>query len=292
MGMAAQELHSEVRRLVAMIEEHNGTNIADRAFEAQVDALISVFYDDIGEITTVPLRTLFDLFLIKTLYVNRRSRDADVLDYLGEFLTRYLFTRELFPIQRGTRSFVPYLSDILEEHTRTTHFQNAFEAHRKFAENALFITGVFPHALTRRRRWSPRGRPPAIPTIDRSYFIRNGKLFYRLAAQHDLAVVTQQRDVLLKLATYFEIYMEALNEMSERYILGFDMNLIADKMLDNFNRYRRTGDERALANARKYAAILKVDQSSFPRLWERRRSRAVILSPPGAGPGGPFAQPA
>lgn len=283
--MTTATLHEEVQRLIATIRAHDGENVADRAFVRTVDDLISVFYDDIAEISNVPLRSLFDLFIIKTLYVNRGSRDAEVIDYLGDFLTRYLFTRELFPIQRGQRSYTVYLSDILDESTRITHFQNLFEAHRKFADNALFITGIFPHALTRRRRWSPRGRPPAIPSIDRSYYIRNGKLFYRLAGQHELAELTGQRETLLKLSTYFEIYMDALNEMSERYILGFDMNLIADKMLDYFNRYRQTGEEKYLINARKYAAILKVDQASFPRLFQAGRSaRPTLLPRPGERP--------
>ena len=55
--------------------------------------------------------------------------------------------------------------------------------------------------------------------------------------------------------------------MSERYILGFDLDLIADKMLDNFNRYRETGDEHALDNARRYASILRLDRARFPALF-------------------------
>ncbi|MDP2950582.1 MAG: hypothetical protein Q8P22_13750, partial [Chloroflexota bacterium] len=84
-----------------------------------------------------------------------------------------------------------------------------------------------------------------------------------------------QRRTLTKLADYFEIYMDALNEASERYILGFDLNLIADKMLDNFNLYRRTGEEKYLENARKYAAILRVDEARFPALF--RRPRGAVL---------------
>ena len=102
-----------------------------------------------------------------------------------------------------------------------------------------------------------------------------GKASYRLAAEHDLAEFTQQRLTLYKLSGYFEVYMDALNEMSERYILGFDMNLIADKMLDNFNLYRRSGDESYLDNARKYAAILRIDEKRFPSLV--RRPRGHIL---------------
>jgi len=105
--------------------------------------------------------------------------------------------------------------------------------------------------------------------------VSTGKTCYRLAAGHELAEFTQQRGTLSKLAQYFEVYMDALNEMSERFIMGFDMHLIADKMLDNFNLYRRSGEEKYLENARKYAAILKVGASRFPSLF--RRPRGVVL---------------
>ena len=55
--------------------------------------------------------------------------------------------------------------------------------------------------------------------------------------------------------------------MSERYIVGFDMELIADKMLDNFNRYRETGEERSLDQARRYASLLRIDRQRFSSLF-------------------------
>jgi hypothetical protein len=171
-----------------------------------------------------------------------------------------------------------YLSDLLEETRRpgSVHFQNLFEAYRKFADNSLFIVGVFPQSLRRSRR-AGKGLGAF---VDRSYFRTNGKTYYHLAAQHDLAELTQQRETLEKLSAYFDIYSEALQEMSERYVMGFDMNLIADKMLDSFNLYRRTGEQRYLVNAQKYAALLKIDQSRFPSLFRKRRGRAVILEGP------------
>ncbi len=262
-------IEERVRELKATIAAHDGQNVAGWRFAREVDELISRFYDDIGAISTVSSRALFDLFVIKTLYVNRRSTDAQVIDYLGAMLERYLFTRELFPIVReGGRRTLMYLSDILQETTALSHFQNLFEAYRKYGDNALFVTGVFPRSLRRRRgghyRWS---RPAGF--VDASYYITTGKSMYRKASEHDLAEFTGQRELLAKLAAYFEIYMDALNEASERYILGFDMNLIADKMLDAINEYRRSGDERHLENARRYAAILKVDPAAYPRLFER-----------------------
>lgn len=266
---AGAMIEERVRELKATIAAHDGQNVAGWQFAREVDELISRFYDDIGAISTVSSRALFDLFVIKTLYVNRRSTDAQVIDYLGAMLERYLFTRELFPIVReGGRRTLMYLSDLLQETTALSHFQNLFEAYRKYGDNALFVTGVFPRSLRRRRgghyRWS---RPAGF--VDASYYITTGKSMYRKASEHDLAEFTGQRELLAKLAAYFEIYMDALNEASERYLLGFDMNLIADKMLDAINEYRRSGDERHLENARRYAAILKVDPAAYPRLFER-----------------------
>ena len=108
-----------------------------------------------------------------------------------------------------------------------------------------------------------------MPLVDQTYFVRTGKWSYRLASEHELAEETEQRVLLEKLAAYFELYMDALSEMSDRYILGFDFNLIADKMLDSINSYRRTGEERYLENARRYAAILKLDPEAFPSVMKR-----------------------
>ena len=272
-------LEAAVRELKDEIAGHDGRNIASAAFARRVDDLLSVFYDDLGAITNVSTRTLFDLFVIKVLYVGRTSTDASVVDYLGQLLDRYLYTKELFPIVREGKQSWFYLSDLLQEAERPTHFQNLFEAYRKYADNSLFVTGVFPKALRRRRRgrWGA-----AVPSIDRGYFVSTGKRFYRLAARHELADFTQQRELLEKLAAYFEVYMDALNEMSERYIMGFDLHLIADKMLDNVNRYRQTGEERYLQNARRYAAILKLDPEAFPSLAKAWHARGRVVEPPGA----------
>ena len=269
-------LEAAVRELKDVIGEHDGTNVARGAFARRVDALISAFYDDIAEIARVPTRTLFDLFVIKVLYVERRSTDAGVIDYLGQLLDRYLYTRELFPIAQDGKLSLYHLSDLLRETQQLTHFQNLFEAYRKYGDNSLFVTGVFPRALRRGRR---RAR---VAFVDRSYYVSTGKRFYHLAAEHELAEFTQQRALLEKLAAYFEVYMDALNEMSDRYIMGFDLRLIADKMLDNFNQYRRTGEERFLQSARRYAAILKVEPDAFPSLMKAARPRAYLLEPPPA----------
>ena len=207
------------------------------------------------------------------LYVNRRSRDAETLAYLGRMLARYLNAGELSLGRQ--KSYLPYLTDLMEE---TAHpsgaFQNQFEAARKYGDNALFISGVYPQSLGRRRRG---GRMGGAPLVDASYFISVGRKYYEMAASHELAAWVQQRETLLRLAQFFDVYVEALNEMSDRYVLGMDMRVIADKMLDAFNRYRQTKDAAHLDTARKYAALLRLDGRHWPELGGEAKPEPILF---------------
>lgn len=259
-------LETAVQDLKRLISEHDGTNVANPRFSRRVDELIHVFYDDIGEITTIPTRTLFDLFVIKVLYVERCSTDAAVVTYLGHMLDRCLSTGDLFPeSDDGSLSFSS-LTVRLQEMVRLKRFQNLFEAFRKYGDSALFLVGVFPEAGKKRAR---SGWAGSATTLDRAYYVSTGKRFYQMAAEQDAAEDTDQRDTLAKLSSYFEVYLDALNEMSERYLMGFDMNLIADNMLDSINSYRETGEERHLHDAGRFAAILRASPEDFPGLANR-----------------------
>jgi len=244
-----------------------GAQTRDWRFEREIDDLLDVFYDDIGTIKLLPLRSLFDLFLLKVMYVGRDARDPDVLDYLSDMMNRFLLSRELMRFNAQ----YDFLFSLLDEVKEKSRFQNLFEATRHMADNALFVTGIFPAAGRRRRGW---GRAPR---FDREHFIDLGRRYYHVAAEEELATVVGQRDVLSKLATGFRFYMETLNEVSQRYVLGFDMALMSNKMLDAYNAYRRTGDQAHLDSASKYAALLKIDRS-FPGM-RRPRGRILHLGP-------------
>ena len=261
--MVNSELAAEdIGILRETIRANDGSNVATSAFARKVDQLISDFYDDIGELSSLRLSDIIDLFLIKVLYVNRRSRDAETLGYLGRMMERYLQTGEL-SLDRN-HGFLPYLTGLMEETANPSGtFQNSFEAYRKYGDNALFLSGVFPQSLGRKRG---AGRMGGAPLVDVQYFVSLGRRYYEMAAGEDLAEWVHQRATLHRLAQFFDVYVEALNEMSGRYVLGMDMTIIADKMLDAFNEYRESGDPRKLEAARKYAALLKLDGSSWPEL--------------------------
>ncbi|MGE3075272.1 MAG: hypothetical protein AB7N24_16065 [Dehalococcoidia bacterium] len=255
-----------VREDIAILREtiraNDGENIATSAFARKVDQLISDFYDDIGELTGLQLGDILDLFVIKVLYVNRRSRDAETITYLGRLMERYLSSGEL-NLGPG-KSYLPYLSDLMEEEaTPSDNFAGKFETYRKYGDNALFITGVYPSSLGRKRA---SGRMGGSAMADKGYFITLGKRYYEMAARQDTAQWIHLRTTLERLARFFDIYVEALNEMSDRYVLGMDMQLIADKMLDAFNRYRESHDQQDLEAARKYAGLLRLDGKAWPAL--------------------------
>jgi hypothetical protein len=276
------ELADRIDNVQKIVEESDGQNVANGAFCRQVDDLLSLFYDDIGEIKNIDLGRLFYLFLVKCLYINRQSSRPAVLGYLAEMLTRFLWTREMFPLGLSPHHYLDMLSLILQEMESANAYQNLFEFHRKLGDNALFLTGLFPAAIgrrTRRRRWFT-----ATPKLDQARYVSFGQSNYLAAAHHDLAGWTGQRPTLTRLSEHFGTYMGALNEMSERYIMGFDLRLIADKMLDSINLYRRTGDERHRENASKYAALLKLDRGALAAAF-RRRPRYTLLNEPARNQG-------
>jgi hypothetical protein len=262
-------LEQRIRELKAIIAENDGRNAADSRFARAVDNLLSAFYDDIGHVTDTPSRALFDLFVIKVLYVGRRSCHADVIDYLGALLDTFLYARELFPPNADGKPQRMYFSDAINEEGRGDDAEtDRFESYRRYGDSALFLSGVFRQSLARRSKRAPgvlRREPP--PAVDDSYYVSTGRTMYRLASRLDEPEAVRQRETLERLARFFEIYVEALNEMSSRYIMGFDLDLLANKMLDSINAYRHQADTRALDNARRYAAILRLDADRYPSLF-------------------------
>jgi hypothetical protein len=270
-------IEERVEELKAIIAGNDGRNAADWRFARMVDELVDAVFDDVSQVKRMPARALFDLFIIKVLYVGRRSRDAQVLEYLGGLLESSLSAARIFPPGPDGRPRRPYFSDALGEAAQGEGFESAYEAYRTYGDSALFLSGMFPRALGRRRssRSGAVRRGGGARTVDRAYYVTTGKAMYRLAADDREAERQRIRAVLLKLAEYFEVYVDALNEISERYVMGFDADLIADKMLDSFNAYRASGEARALENARRYASILRVDRARFPSLFGGDAPRTV-----------------
>ncbi len=279
------DVETAVQALKESASAHEGRNIVDRAFAREVDTLLDGFYGDITQLKRIELRSLFDLFLLKALYIDRQSTSIATLDYLGSLLARHVQMREIFPIPDLAAHFGNLLESLMEEaeHGATREAQNLFEANRNIADSTLFLIGIFPASLTgRRSRWQRRRNPTmqVVPKLDISYYTRLGRSHYALASEHELARWTGQDRVLSRLSNNFGIYAEVLSEVAQTFIHGMDVQRVTNLMLDSYNAWRRTGDPQRMEELRKYAALLALDpRRAFSRL--RRRQRYVLLDPAG-----------
>jgi hypothetical protein len=242
-------IEQRVRELKHIIAGNDGRNAADTRFSRAVDELLSAVYDDIGEISPLPARTLFDLFVIKVLYVGRNSRDAAIIDYIGAMLEAYIDVRRLFPPDDEGRPRRLYFSDMLNPEKHPRDEPDVYEAYRRYADSALFLSGIFHSTLRTRIRPRSHLRRRAAPAVDAAYYISTGREMYLRAAQHHHRDCEHAPRTLAMLGDNFELYADALGEMSERYIMGFDFNLIANKMLDTMNADRP-------AEAERYAGLI------------------------------------
>ena len=279
------DVETTVQALKETASTHEGRNIVDRAFAREVDTLLNGFYADITQLKRIELQSLFDLFLLKSLYIDRHSTSIATLDYLGGLLARHVRMREIFPIPDLAAHFGNLLESLMEEaeHGAAREAQNLFEANRNIADSTLFLIGIFPASLTgRRSRWRRRRSPAmqAIPRLDISYYTRLGRSHYALASEHELARWTGLDGVLSRLSNNFDIYAEVLSEVAQTFIHGVDVQRVTNLMLDSYNAWRRTGDPERMEELRKYAALLALDpRRAFSRL--RRRQRYVLLDQPG-----------
>ena len=228
-------IEQRVHELKAIIAGNDGRNAADRPFTRAVDELISAVYDDIGHVSALPARALFDLFVIKVLYIGRNSRDAGVVDYIGAMLEAYLDARRLFPDDEDGRPRKLYFSDMLESDRRPPDEPNVYESYRRYADSALFLSGIFATSMKQPRRAEGMMRRNAGGGVDRGYYVATGKSMYRMAAQDDHRACPHEPETLEKLSANFELYADALQEVSETYIRGYPTAAIADKMLDAMN---------------------------------------------------------
>ncbi len=280
-------VETAVRTLKAAAEAHEGRNIVDRAFARKVDDLLDGFYADITQLKSIQLQSLFDLFLLKALYIDRQSTSIATLDYLGALLARHVRIREIFPVPDLATYFGNLLEGLVEEaeHGAAKQAQNLFEANRNIADSTLFLISVFPASLTgsrsKWRRWK-RTAANAIPRLDMGHYMRLGRGHYAVAAEHELARLTGLDRVLSRLSSNFDLYASVLSEVAHTFIHGVDVQRVTNLMLDCYNQWRRTGDPERMEELRKYAALLALDPNrAFSRLSRARKRPFVLLDPAG-----------
>jgi hypothetical protein len=123
-------------------------------------------------------------------------RDRDLMRYVADLLVEFVHIDHLFRRDaRGQRleSLVDMLIDMREQGPADER-----EAHKHIGDYTLFIVGLYPESLTRRRR-----------AVSPEYYIAQGKESYLVVAEMDRAKPTEA--LFRKLSAHFEFCVTALN---------------------------------------------------------------------------------
>ena len=160
-------------------------------------------------------------FYVLTRRVLRRAglEDRALCDYLASLLDEFTRTAALRqPVLPGgngqTARGLVYLSDLLLALREATPAQT-FLLRARLGDYTLFLTGIFPENIERRR--SRRGAPGC------SFYEEMGRTSYLAAARHEAARHQGLTDVFTGLAEGFHEIRLALNQLADRLLnLGDD----------------------------------------------------------------------
>ncbi len=153
-------------------------------------------------------------FYVLTRSVLRQAGldDRALCDYLASLLEEHTRAAALrhptMADQAATRGTV-YLSDLLEA-LRAASPEQAFFLRARMGDYTLFLTGMFPGNIERRR--SRRGAPGC------SFYEEMGRASYRAAANHEVARHRGLTDVFNGLAEQFHEVRLALNDLAVRLL--------------------------------------------------------------------------
>ena len=124
-------------------------------------------------------------------------RDRELMRYVADLLVEFVHVDNLYRLQdaRGRRleSLVDMLIDMREQGPADER-----ETRKHIGDYTLFIVGLFPESLTRRRR-----------AVSPEYYIAQGKEAYLVVAEMDRSKPTET--LFRKLSAQFEYCVTALN---------------------------------------------------------------------------------
>jgi len=124
-------------------------------------------------------------------------RDRELIRYVADLLVEFMHVDNLFRLrdQQGRR--LDHLVDmLLDLHDQAPTDER--EARKHIGDYTLFIVGLYPESLTRRRR-----------AVSPEYYIAQGKEAYLIVAEMDRTKPTET--LFRKLSDQFEYCVTALN---------------------------------------------------------------------------------
>jgi hypothetical protein len=143
-----------------------------------------------------PIRTMFRT-LTEMSFEHIDVRDRDLIRYVADLLVEFIHVDNLFRLRDAQGRRREHLVDMLQDlHDRAPADER--EARKHIGDFTLFIVGLYPESLTRRRR-----------AVSPEYYIAQGKEAYLIVAEMDRRKPTEL--LFRKLADQFEYCVTALN---------------------------------------------------------------------------------
>jgi hypothetical protein len=135
--------------------------------------------------------------LTEMSFAQLELRDRELLGYVADLLVEFVHIDNLYRLRDEHGKRLEHLLDMLLElrHQRATEER---ETRKHIGDYTLFIVGLYPESLTRRRR-----------AISPEYYIAHGKESYQIVAEMDRAKPTEA--LFRKLSEHFESCVTALN---------------------------------------------------------------------------------
>ncbi len=124
-------------------------------------------------------------------------RDRDLTLYISDLLVEFVHIDNLYKLRDEQGKRLEYLIDMLLEAAEQQPAQER-ETRKHIGDYAMFIVGLYPETLTRRRQ-----------AVSPEYYIAQGKQSYLLVAELDRSKPTEP--LFRKLSDKFEYCVTALN---------------------------------------------------------------------------------
>ncbi|MBC7231924.1 MAG: hypothetical protein H5T68_01590 [Chloroflexi bacterium] len=171
---------------------------------------------------TIEFRSRQKIPVFDTEHVVDLLQDRDVCEYLAEMLAS--FTRiesYTWPVRVRKGVWFKYRFNELDVDSLIRLCQSVeedyrFSLYKRIADVCLFLTGMFPEYV---QAGSPT--PESLGgkgKKDLEEYEEEGKQFYKLAAQHEGAIIMDLKQVLDKLAESFTLAEKPLKFLSEHYL--------------------------------------------------------------------------
>jgi hypothetical protein len=224
-------------------------DVMERVVEENTDRLLERVFsvEEDGVLLTISPRLLFDILLRKTARV--LNKESYILERVGRQVVPVFDAKEAGDFL-ARKSVIPYLSDMLSSFTKIESFtlllgvkegvwqklrlntmdieslvhfcsmideDDRFPFYKRIADVCLFISGVFPEFAFSLDPYKPggplRGKGKTLEEYE-----REGKEYYRLAAEHQAARIAELAEIMKELSRHFLLAKKSLNFIADFYL--------------------------------------------------------------------------